>query len=50
MTFYTSDTAEMGCLIRQPVMCLQDIYLFTFRQKLKMAEVGMAIQADRIVV
>jgi hypothetical protein len=31
-------------------MSFQNVYLLTFRQKLKMSEVGMAIKADRIVV
>ena len=50
MAFNTSYTDEVGSLIGQPFMFLKNIYLCPFGQKLKPAEIRMAIQADCIVV
>jgi hypothetical protein len=50
MALNTSDTTEMGSLVGQPFMFLQNIYLLPGGQKLKPGEVRMAIQTDRIVI
>ena len=50
MTLYAPYICYMGCLIRKPVMLLDQVYLLTVGKKLKPVKVGVAAKTDSVII
>ena len=50
MTLYASDICYMRSLIREPVMLLDQVYLFTVSKKLKTVKVRVATETNSIII